>query len=437
MSKIFINKINLSNIACFETLEVVLGKITKVTGQNGTGKSSLVKGLTAGINSGNPVEIIRNGQEKAEVAIEFSNGMSLQKVIGKDGKAKTLLFDENGHVIPKPQTFLDKLLDAWSYNPVSIITASPKDRIKLLLEALPMKAEKEDFRSIFNGLVDTDQFANILNQHALDAIQTCYNNIYEKRTDVNSQLKRCNATTESLKGTMPKTDIQDVDNIITNNKVVLEELVIIKNKEIKAVSDRKQLELELMNDLYNKKLAELNDWKYNEKQNVNKKYDSQIYHYEKIYQQQSTPVKEELIRLQELQKNQAAYNRQKEIITQNETESKELKTKSDQFSESLKKLEALKSKFLSNIPVEGLNVENGIIYYQGIPYDSLNTQKQIEIACEIAKLRSGELGIVFIDGFERLDTIHQEAFIKQFAKTDLQLLVTEVTDSEKLIFDTK
>lgn len=93
-------------------------------------------------------------------------------------------------------------------------------------------------------------------------------------------------------------------------------------------------------------------------------------------------------------------------------------------------LAKLKNDLLSNLSLTGLELIDGDIYYNDVIYDKLNTAQQIEFAVEIAKLRAGEVGIICVDGIERLDNETYTEFKKKAIESGLQLIVTKVTNGD-------
>lgn len=84
------------------------------------------------------------------------------------------------------------------------------------------------------------------------------------------------------------------------------------------------------------------------------------------------------------------------------------------------------------MPVEGLTIENGVLAYGGIPYDTLNEQKKADVAMQIAAAGAGELKIICMDGLEKLSKKSRAHFIKWAAKTDCQFFYCLVKDDEPL-----
>ncbi|HEU4589872.1 MAG TPA: hypothetical protein VFS13_03100, partial [Steroidobacteraceae bacterium] len=118
----------------------------------------------------------------------------------------------------------------------------------------------------------------------------------------------------------------------------------------------------------------------------------------------------------------------RETIARLVRELEELKQDSQARTEALEALDAYKAELLASLPIPGLEVIEGKLFRHGIPFDRLNTQQQVEIAVEIAKLRAGELGLICVDGLELLDPEHYEAFRESAKESGLQLIVSRVSD---------
>jgi len=93
-------------------------------------------------------------------------------------------------------------------------------------------------------------------------------------------------------------------------------------------------------------------------------------------------------------------------------------------------LDTLKESLLKELPIQGLEIRDGEIYCKNIVFDKLNTAEQVKIAVEVAKLRANELGIICVDGIERLDKDTFDVFKNKAIESGLQMIVTRVGDSE-------
>lgn len=100
----------------------------------------------------------------------------------------------------------------------------------------------------------------------------------------------------------------------------------------------------------------------------------------------------------------------------------------------IKELDQLKLDLLNNLPIAGITIEDGEIFIDNIPFDKLNTAKQVEFTLSLATLRAGELKLVCVDRLECLDDDQLEVFKAKAEESGLQLIVTKVTNTPFNVF---
>jgi hypothetical protein len=86
----------------------------------------------------------------------------------------------------------------------------------------------------------------------------------------------------------------------------------------------------------------------------------------------------------------------------------------------------------AKIPVDGLTVHDGIPLINGLPISNLSDGELLELCVDITVSKPGQLGIILVDGAERLDKASRERLYAKCKSKGLQLIATRVTDSEEL-----
>ena len=86
----------------------------------------------------------------------------------------------------------------------------------------------------------------------------------------------------------------------------------------------------------------------------------------------------------------------------------------------------------ATIPVDGLTVENGIPLIHGLPISNLSDGELLELCVDITVSKPGQLGIILVDGAERLDQGSRDRLYAKCKAKGLQLIATRVTDSDEL-----
>ena len=146
--------------------------------------------------------------------------------------------------------------------------------------------------------------------------------------------------------------------------------------------------------------------------------------------EQKGPLREKLATVRAQADTFAKAENTRATIDNMEREAASLREASEGATQAITQLEEYKAELLSDLPLEGIEVRDGEIFSGGVPFDNLNEARQVEIAVELAKLRAGALGVVCVDGLEKLSQRTYDEFRRQVMEADLQLFVTRVQDGE-------
>lgn len=397
-----IKKITIKNILGIEDWELNPdAKFTVVAGQNGAGKTSLIQAINAALGGGHDATLLRNGTEKGEVVIVFDDNSSINKTITESGSTVKVK-DKAGKLIAgKPQTMIDALTNKSKIinpiNPIEFLTLKPEARTKLLLESLPLEISPEKLTAAINGYkarIDTDK-------HALDMIADIRKQIFEERTDVNRSAKEKQATVKQLDETITNIE-SDVDQLKT---------------EISVLEGRKE-QMQKQKNEFAEKLRE--------------EYQQQLTELDAAFISQYEPVNDLLITKRAKVEGAISATKTKQIIAQTAEAARQQVEYLEQLTQCITNLDALVKDLQAELPIAGLEIKEGEIYKDGVVFDRLNAQKQIELAVEIACRKIGELEFMIVDGIERLDTEHFEAFKDVVAKGNIQMIMTKVADNAVL-----
>lgn len=406
-----INKIKISNILGIDNLEFEPGKFTQIEGKNGSGKTSIIEALKSVFKGGNDATLLRNGKDKGEIVFEFDDETVVIRTVKENGSSVEM-YDRLGKKLNKPQNILNTLTDIFSVNPISFLTTDKKSRTKILLELIPSDIvpidKLNELIKEYNLNINYNE-----NESALEIIDKYYNLVYAERTAINRISKEKLATKNQMNESMVEV-VGDEDEI----KVKLIEL----EKQQYKFNDKK---LEYQEDIlswFEGEIKKLNEEKSNKMQELELKFKDKI-----------EPVKTEIITLNEQLKLTASFSKTKEMLLQYTNEINTLNSQSSNLSEILEQIQDIKTSVLNNLPFENINIIDGEIYKNEIPFDRLNEAEKVKIAVQIAKYKAGELGIICVDGIERLDTETFNKFKEVSENSNLQLIVTKVTDNELTI----
>jgi ABC-type cobalamin/Fe3+-siderophores transport system ATPase subunit/Asp-tRNA(Asn)/Glu-tRNA(Gln) amidotransferase C subunit len=440
------SKITIKNILGIESLEIEPGAVTQIFGENGAGKTSVLDAIRCALSGGTDATLLKAGAEKGEVVIVLDDGTTINRRITAESSDVTVVHREFGK-ISKPAQYLKKLADALSLNPIQFLTAPKKDRVDQLLAAIPMQVTADQL-----GFVPQVALAGInLDKHALEVIGSIQKAIYDLRTGVNRSEKDKRATIREMSETLPAdapegnwSDVlkQTTEELGQMSSKVRQNVQAI-NKESAGFKDEAKAHCDQQKDLILANLSQaienLRSLSRIEISKCESERDSEL---EKIegtkakllaleesdYRPKEAELKEKIGQAKAMVEQHAKAETTRQHIAQWTKDADALEAESAKLTSSMSKLEVLKASLLEKLPVPGLEIKDGDLYVGGIAFDRVNESKRIRLAIEIAKLRSGQLGLVAVDGLERLDAKTFDAFKKEAAKSKLQFVISRVSD---------
>lgn len=444
-----INHIKISNLLGIEFLDVdTKGKFTLVSGDNAAGKTSFIEAIRAALGGGNRQELIRVGAEKAEVVLEFDTGEIQTTTIKPDKTTRTIKSGE--YRVPGVQAWISKRLNPNGFNPIAFVQASQEQLAEMLLKIVPVSLEPKQLEEAVGDPKwlpeGCDNGSAYFMNDPLDLIDMARGEIYRQRTDLNASNKSLRAHAEELEKTIPP-DLADApDTSEMSDK--LKKLRAEAKTKTDAIEREKEQETALAKTQANDdesaaraefaaKLAAINDRKVSRIEAANKKNVDEY----TLVQKEYTPQIEDLVgQISKYRQISASYAQSRQTIvvidgTIKKADASEADAK--KATEAINRLDDLRSKLLEVLPVKGLEVVDGDVKYQGVPYQTLNTAMKVDIACRLAAACSGELKLICFDGLEALGARMRKQFIDWASESDAQFFVTRVVDDLPLTLESK
>jgi DNA repair exonuclease SbcCD ATPase subunit len=438
-----VNRISIKNILGIESLDIEPGSMTVIEGQNGSGKTSALESLKSIVKGGHDATLLRKGATEGEIVLLLDDGVQIRKRVTADQSTTTVKHPEFGNV-SKPQAYIEKLADFLAVNPVELLLAAPKRRVEAMLEVLPMKVDPKQLDDIWPGssrVVDTKR-------HGLEVIGDLGKSLYDNRTGVNRSLKDKEATVRQMMESLPPVpdksweekvgEIEaELDDLQTGAASMKERILAeskLKEKDQKAWRNQGKTEIEREAAAKIKVLDEefglsIQGIQEAERAKLEKLGNSYTPEYERL----TADLAEAKARHDE----QTRAQNSRTMVTKMQGEADQLANQSTKLTAALASLETLKTSLLSDLPIKGLEIIDGEIHLGGIPFPRLNLAKKIQLVVDIAKLRSGKLGMILIDDAEHLDSETFAEFQKAIQKSKLQAFVTRVSDGPFTVNNTE
>lgn len=431
-----ISQIKISNILGITDLEFTPEGFTQISGPNGTGKTSILEAIKSVLTSGHDATLLRNGADKGEVVLVLDDGTELSKSVTPTGS--TTAVRREGKKVTRPAETIKALTDVFSVNPIDFLLAPKKERVRVLLEAMPLEADAAHLAEISG--IEVKPAPGI---HALHVINQVHTQVYDARTGTNRAVKEKAATISQLEAAVPpapagvegseeqlqaRINEANETRIATHGRIAtkLDGIRADTQSKIDAIRAKLQADIDALKaaaqaevDAVNAELAEQERRAAAARQ---KSDDTATAALQPLGQQ-----------LAIIRNDREAAGRRKqtlETIANLQTELGELTAEAERQTAALAAVEQYKTALLAELPIPGLEVVDGEILRHGVQFDRLNTAQQVEVAVEVAKLRAADLGVVCVDRIECLDTDTLDAFRKSALESGLQLFVTRVSDED-------
>lgn len=443
--KLLVSRIEITNILGIKHLEFKPGAgLTVATGENQAGKTSLLEAIRSIFKGGQDVSLLRRGAEKGEIVLELSDGVKIERTVTA-GKSATMITHPEFGQISKPATYLELLIDKLGMNPVDFLTAPAKMRTQLLLEAMPIKLDPALIEPIIGHEVDP------LDTNALELIAREIKKFYDDRTGVNRVAKEKRATILQMKQTLPTEDedtdfsrvVSGVEKELNAQRISLQDALdlarsgILQEKldlstgsqtKVDEVKRKLEEQINLLRTNADKEIEKIQK-AFNEKRdNIEGDGQVRINEIEIKYQPKISGLEGKLAVARENLANQSKINQTKEYIATLTTDAVAAEAQSERDTDTIEKLEKLKTSLLETLPIKGIEIKDGEIFVDAVPFDRVNTARKVEIAMDIAQLRSGKLPLMIVDGLELMDSKTFAAFVAAAKKSKVQMIVTRVSD---------
>lgn len=420
-----INHISIRNILGITELEFTPEGFTTIQGPNGVGKTSVLEAIKSVLSQGHDATLLRKGAEKGEVVLVLDDGTELSKTVTP--ATSTTAVRRDGKKVARPAEAIKALTDVFSVNPIDFLLAPKKERVRVLLEAMPLEADTEHLAEIAGVQVRAQP-----GLHALHVINQVHQQVYDERTGTNRAVREKQSTINQLEAAVPPSpsgvqgdeeDLQAALSAAADNREdtlgrIATKLESLRNKA-QADIDAIRADAQQRIDAVKAALAE-------QETKAGAAREKAL----AAYSQAAAPLQAELTTIS---RDREAAGRRKqtlETIANLRTELGALQAEAERQTQALAAIDAYKSDLLASLPIPGLEVRDGEILRNGVPFDRLNTAQQVEVAVEVAKLRAADLGVVCVDRIECLDSATLDAFRASALQSGLQLFVTKVSDED-------
>jgi len=451
MPKLRVSKISIKNILGVEEVEFEPGRLTVIKGPNNKGKTSVLEAIRSVFHGGNDATLLRHGADEGQVVLILDDGSEITEKVTAAGKRTVSVKNPNFGKSSRPQSVLDNLVNRLTLNPVEFLVSNSERQREMLLQAIPMTVTSEQIFEATGLRIDIDP-----KLHALEIIENNRAAIYAHRTSVNRELKDRQSTAKQLQESLPEDPpegdwstqynclseaLDDFDRDTTSRTRKLEgdlsrEIEGLNEGLLTSTRNLERVAMERIEEIRQQLKLDSQELK-NEYENARQDITEDANMHIMAWGEERDPKREHIIEQRQHAKTMAdmsvRYESAKHLLLEMNEGAVELKLGSDRMTRALGGLEHLKEELTANLPISGLEIRDGELYLDGIKFSRWNEARRVTTAIELARLSAGSLGLVVVDGLERLNGETFEAF-SEYLKNDetSQYVVTRVTDDAEM-----
>ncbi len=483
--KLRVTSIQIRDVLGARDFSMEVGRVTTLSGKNGSGKTTAIEAIKSAIGGGNLANLAYIPQPgdpadeeinpEVVLVLEGDSEKYLVEKNAKGTKVRKQVGDSAGFEdIKPPGRFLDGLFDKKLSNPIEFLNADKNDRVLLLLGALDVTLDRDALWEAM-GIEKRDVGAVPEGLHPLQELALIREAVFRERTGVNRDATQKVATAEQTRRATPavlpdghEKEIEALDTGIANRSVEIvqgieqarshceglaatvataadadtnaqrdhhnadaakrwadfEAEIAKRRADLTAEIDAEALEVE-------KTINGKNEIVNKEIRNLETDRDERL---EKLRDDEKT-IEADKIRLAELREQAKAAIKARTLHDQAEAfdaEAEKLQAMSKRLTGAIDAVDEYRRKLADNLPIPGLEVDDKAIKVNGVPFDQLNNAQRIDIAVEISCIRSKDqrLPIMWIDGAEALDSESFAALKTSLKKAGVQPIIGRVDSSD-------
>ena len=469
-----ITKIKIKNLFGITEKELD-GRSIEISGDNGTGKTSILDAIKLGLTNDSERDyIIHSGEEEGEIIIESDTGLKIDRK-KRSGKSDYKAVKENGKDVASPESFLRNLFTELQLDPVAFIQMTKQEQNRMILDLIEFPWDlnwiKEQFGEIPQG-VNYDQ--NIL--QVLNDIQAENGDYFQRRQNINRDIRNKRAFVEDIAKDIPAhfdaekwdsfdlseayakiTKAQEFNSRIERARIFkdsydnkirgyqaeaeiakanLEKQMSAEKERLTAEIERKRAEIQAAEE----KIRSLVMTKADKVSIIEGEYHAKVAKLDgdiKIANDyigkqpvDLAPMQEEVKTAEAMKRHLNEYGRMTEMQDEIET----LEANSKALTEKIELARTLPGKILetAKLPVDGLTIENGIPLIRGLPVSNLSEGEKLQLCVDVALAKPNNLQILLIDGIEKLSEKNRKALYDKCKENGLQFIATRTTDSPEM-----
>ncbi|MEW6014188.1 MAG: hypothetical protein AB1690_02575 [Candidatus Zixiibacteriota bacterium] len=424
-------------ISEFKTARV--GKINRIQGGNGVGKSSILKAITEAMkSSGKDPFLVEKGADRSQILIELDGDIQVERTITPTSNDVRVTME--GKEVDRPANFLKAILGptAFNFDPTQFLLLKGRERTEMFLKSIWFTVPKPSLEKILYDLGwQTPDDAGIklesydYEQHGLTVLKKVQSDVYNRRHEVNLEVTRLTKAIEQDSRDIPETvnpeEFKGFDLQAELAQLGKETALINQHEADKrSLETKRQRATQIISEIddLERRLAE-------KREELSRLRDEGKSLADKVKEFVAPDVAARQSRINRYNQSQKLLLKLEEIEKRKEAlaEKKEEHQSLDDLYVSL--TTTVPKRLLSQVklPVNNLEIRDEEIFLDGVPADKLSDSEKVVFAVDIARklAEAGKLRVICIDGYEKLDADKKKIFEETCKDDGFEYFITEVT----------
>jgi DNA repair exonuclease SbcCD ATPase subunit len=394
------------------------GDLVEIVGKNGQGKSSVLDSIWWALAGSKHIQEvpIRSGATKARIRLDLGE-IVVERKFNASGTTLTVEA-QNGARFPNPQTMLDKLIGALSFDP-------------LAFSRMPARQQFDELRRV--SKLDVD----------IDALDAANKGDYAKRTDINRDAKAKRAQAAGIAAPQGEpAALMDESALIesmqqageTNTRIEAlkstraQQQAQAQAKKIAAVKSRDSAaKLREQADALEREASTL----LNEAAGIEKQLDDAPPLPEAV---DVSSLRQQIEKARASNKTAAEHANAITLRTQIIAEAKALEDHSEALTATMEARSKAKSDAISKaaLPVPGLGFGDDLVTYNGVPFSQASSAEQLRVSLAIAMAANPQLRVLRVQDGSLLDADSMNAIEAMARDGDYQIWIERVESSGRV-----
>lgn len=363
------------------------GNLVEITGNNGDGKTSVLDSIWWALTGAANIQAvpIRHGEGQARIRLDLGEIVVTRTFKRKgDDDYTTSLTVENaeGGKLKSPQSILDALVGELSFDPLEFTRLKPREQFDRLKGFVP----------------DVD----------FDALEAEDRRDYEKRTEINREIKRLQAQADAI-DVSPELPDEPVDE----SEIVAQAEAASKAQRLSDERDRLRNQAAELR----RQARELDDQAATLEDEINS--------LDAIAGDDADDLSERLRKAREVNLAIAERERRNELTVQ----ANELTSEAEALTNAMKQRALTKQAAVANadMPVDGIGFGDGEILLNGVPFDQASDAEQLKASVAIAMAMNPKLKVIRVRDGSLLDSESMQNLVAMANGHDYQVWIETVS----------